>query len=148
MRLNFILAAWLLVGIIGALVLWEVRLGPVGRGCGTRTLTIHWAISGTMPNRIFCEPCPNRDTAEAIAQVLSDTQMELEWKLKIDGFQGKPSIVDVPVSSTSSPFGFRNTRSQFRYLVVGAEWPDGKVKAFVVDLPDLREVQTITVSIP
>jgi hypothetical protein len=57
-------------------------------------------------------------------------------------------VIDVPTSEKSSYFGYRAKYFQFKWLLIQVDYSDGTEYHQVVELPDGRKSQTLTVPIP
>jgi hypothetical protein len=65
-----------------------------------------------------------------------------------DPYTGQTLVVEVQCSGRRSPLGRELAWHQFRYLVVVAEWPDGRRAAKLVPTPDGRKSRSIRVTFP
>ena len=65
-----------------------------------------------------------------------------------DPFRGEPLSVKIGISERVSGFGRTLSYSQHRFLVVLAEWPDGRRVCKVVEIPEVRVSKEVTVELP
>jgi hypothetical protein len=110
-------------------------------------LTVHVESEAGQPLSVSCETFGRREHAEEALAVLLPPETRM-WSTVADPFDGQPLTVLVPVSGRESPLGRELRRSQFRYLVVIAVLPDGRRVGKLVDIPDSRVSQEVSVSFP
>jgi hypothetical protein len=65
-------------------------------------------------------------------------------------FRGEPIVVHVPTAETTRGSLFWKWKRFFQYnaLVVVVRYSDGRRKAVLVEIPDLRQTRTIAVTVP
>jgi hypothetical protein len=121
-------------------------------------LTVHIDTPADPPSAVGCCTC-GRGEAERVADLgrnwsrrsrLPDFFPDLfdDRGAVANPFVGGPLKVPVAVTGRDSPFGREVARYQDRFLVVGAEWPDGRRVWKVVEIPDGRVSREVCVSLP
>ena len=130
--------------LVAGLLAWEFGPIDVKRCSGSFDLTVR--VEGR-PRSISCEAFGGERSAEDVLAVLMPPESR-RWSAVADPFDGRPLTVGIPVSWRESPLGRQYRRTQFRYLVVIATMPDGERVGKLVDIPDSRVSQEVTVSLP
>ena len=114
---------------------------------GSFDLTVHVECQAGQPLTVSCETFGRQEHAEEALSVLLPPEIGM-WSTLSDPFDGQPLTVRVAVSSRESPLGRIFRRSQFRYLVVIAVLPDGRRVGKMLDIPEYRVLQDVSVSLP
>jgi hypothetical protein len=142
--------------VVGVLAVEFIPLAET-RWVGGYDLTVHLDTPTDPPSVVICAATLRRDNAEDTVANLRTLPPEtrLTPALDIGGcatvadpFAGEPLTVHIKTVGRSSAFDRDLSRTQYRFLVVGAEWPDGRRVWKVVEIPDGRVSREVRVSLP
>lgn len=112
--------------------------------------------AGDPPSAVGCRAFGRQGEAERIADLCRNASppvplVELFHHVHgaiADPYVGGPLHVRVKGSSRDSLFGRELSRAQYKALVVGAEWPDGRRVWKVVEIPDGSTAREVRVPLP
>jgi hypothetical protein len=138
------LSVFAILLIAGVLVWLGLEASTIMLGDGAFELTVNVSSTPGPPRSVECHACGRREQA---AFVLEHGEQTRTWSTIADPFTGGPLIVYVPVTTRSSRFR-QLSRSQFQWLVVIAELPDGRRVGKMVEIPDGRVSHEIRVDLP
>jgi hypothetical protein len=143
---------WLLLAVgvlaLGLALAWEFVPIQVIIWDGEFPLSVEVTAEGDPPRRVSCQVYPWPEAAErdhAAAELHETTWTPVT---AADPYTGQPLVVRVRCSGRESPLGRELSWYQFRYLVVSAEWPDGRRAAKLLTTPDGRGSRSVRVSFP
>ncbi len=117
-------------------------------GCGDYPLSVDVVPESDPPTRVSCKVVLDEQTANLLAELpkLSDEGGRVTTA---DPFKGKPLEVSVFFDEEFSLILHRTNRwAQYEWLVVFAEWDDGRRVAKAVHIPDGRTTRTMRVELP
>jgi hypothetical protein len=129
--------------VIAGLLAWEFVPLQVARWDGGYDLTVLVASPPGTLRAVSCEAFSKREGA-----LQSMESPEVSWSAVAQPFSGEPLTVHVPMSGRASPCGRELKRSQFGYLLVIGDLPDGQRVGKVVKIPDGRVSRTTRVQLP
>ncbi len=116
---------------------------------GAFSLQVEVIVDGDPPRWVSCQAHHEERQAEWASKqpMLYD---DFERIVMVTPFEGKPFNVPVECSYLYHryAFGLQTNWVQRRYLVVMADWPDGRHLAKVVPIPDGQTTQTLRVELP
>lgn len=116
---------------------------------GAFPLLVEVVADGDPPRWVSCQAHHDERQAEWAAKQpkLYD---DFERIVMVTPFEGQP--LEVPVECSYHyhryAFGWKSNWYQQRYLVVMADWPDGRHLAQVVPIPDGQTTRTLRVELP
>jgi hypothetical protein len=149
-RRPFLVAVLVLIAAVTAvefiplyLLIWD----------GGYELTVHVDTPADPPTAVACSAFGRREDAEHLCELSREAPAAALFAeggraTLADPFHGQPLKVYIWVSGRESAFGREVSRSQQRFLVVGAEWPDGRRVCKVVEIPDGRVSREMRVTVP
>ncbi|OWK37961.1 hypothetical protein FRUB_07081 [Fimbriiglobus ruber] len=136
------------LGVLGGGILaLDFVPGCAGHWDGNYNLTVRVARPAGLPRSVRCEAVGQREVAEALRDELAQPDPG-SYSVVTEGFDGKPLTVRVPAGHMHSPLGRVVRRWQFKYLVVIGVLPDGRRVSAVEKIPDHRETQEVSVTLP
>ena len=141
---------WRLIVTIIVLVsvfLWEFIPVQVVVWDGGFDLTVTVSSNAGPLRSVSCQAFGHRDSAEFAIEQLLPTEAD-HWSTHVEPFSGEPLTVFVPLSGRKSMCGRELSRMQFRHLAVIGQLHDGRRVGKVVVIPDSRESNTVSVSLP
>jgi hypothetical protein len=154
---KYLLTVVLLLLVVGVLAVELIPLTEV-RWVGGYDLTVHLDAPAGQPTVVICSPIHGRrDDAEESVTVLrmfpastrlTEIRVIEGRKVVADPFVGGPLKVFVKTIGRQSALGRELSASQEGFLIVGAEWPDGRRVWKVVEIPDGRASREVRVSLP
>lgn len=114
---------------------------------GAFPLQVEVACDGDPPKWVSCQAHDDERQAEWASErpMLYE---EIERVVMVTPFEGQPVEVPVECSYHGHLFGWKSNWTQQRYLVVMADWPDGRHAAKVVPIPDGQTTRTLRVELP
>lgn len=140
-------AVLITLGVLVGLVLL-IEFGPMSgyMWSGAFPLDVEVMTDDTPPRRVYCQANWNEREAETWCSMLRPDD---ERVAAADPFEGQSLQVRVISDGRASLLLGRNTAwVQQQYLVVVAEWDDGRRVAKVVPIPDGQTTRTLRVEIP
>ena len=147
-----------LLRFVGVLLLAFLPLALFDSSCtriyqGGYELTVHVEASGPKPSAVGCYAVWRQDEAERAREIYQDIPLrraiENEWGGPIaDPYTGQSLKVQIRMSDQESYFGRPLSTVRQRFLVLLAEWPDGRKVCKVVELPQGRVSKEVTVCLP
>ena len=114
---------------------------------GVCDLSVRVMSDSGPPRSVTCQAFGRRDEAAYALEHLLPPETGL-WSATAEPFTDDPLTVRVPLSGQDSMSGRELQRFQFRYMVVVAEYPNGRRVGKLVHLPDCRESREISITLP
>lgn len=122
----------------------EFGIGMISDGAFPLTVDV---VSVDPPNRLSAQVHAHHDDA-VWASEQSHLYDDFRQVVTADPYNGQPFEVRVECSYHASPLGRQTDWTQANYLVVLAEWDDGRRVSKVVEIPDGRTTRTMSVELP
>ena len=135
----------IVVGVVcGLLLLAELGVYRIGDGAFPLAVEL---VSDDPPNRVSAQVLRDRDEAVWAAEQ-SHLYDEFRRVVTVDPSIGQPLEVLVECSSRETLLRRQTNWYQAQFLVIHAEWPDGRRAAKVVEIPDGRTTRTLCIELP
>ena len=105
--------------------------------------------SGSPIEAATCEVFSRADDARYTLENAIPAQPGI-YTTVVEPFRGEPVVVQVPTAETTRGSLFWKWKRFFQYstLVVVVRYSDGRRKAVLVEIPDLRKTRTVAVTVP
>jgi hypothetical protein len=139
----------LFVGLVILLCALVILFFLVGRswGVGFYDLTVFVHCNDELPRKVACYPISRREDAERICESLPEPENLTENKSAlITSFVGEP--IKMRLMFTDDATLFRRNVYHYRFLIVCAEWVNGRRMCKVVEIPEMRVSREVHVEIP
>lgn len=143
---------WIIVCVVAFGLVLAVEFVPIYRclWVGGYDLAVNIDKSDDPPAMVGCFGMIHRDEADRFCSLSPDPREfgRFESRSFADPYTGQPLKVHIRTTGQTSAFGRELGRHQQRFLVVNAEWRDGRRACKVVKIPDGRESREVRVSLP
>ena len=140
---------WYVLPLLAVLLWFLSPITYLGEGCYRLTVYVH--CTDEMPGKVACFPVANREWANQLCDRSPEPEFfheEGSDSTLVKNFGGEPINMRLSFGSVSNIFGREVECYQYRFLIVCAEWTDGRRICKVVDIPDKRVSREIRVEIP